>query len=278
MPRSGSGSASARSSSAATIASIGAARGGRCRRRAAGVRGRSSRRRRRSRRGSRAASRWQTIARSASSWSGVGSIRPARRSWPSPRLLRGRLGLALARSWRALAVLGGGVAQVVVVEARAGEVGRSSRAGSSPSSARARWRTTSSMNTRVDDPDAGGEVGAAVEHVGVAAVGGAVAQRGVDAQLERARAGLRRRARRARVELVGRAAEHAGGLRAARGGEVRAGARRAASAASSRAPSSIRTAYTRLVLDDGAVHEGAEVAQRRVVQLAGGDPRRRRPR
>ena len=91
MPRSGSGSCErALEFGVDDRVDRPAARGGRSRRRGAGVRGRSSRRRRRSRRGSRAASRWQTIARSASSWAGVGSIRPARRSWPRPRLVRDR--------------------------------------------------------------------------------------------------------------------------------------------------------------------------------------------
>ena len=78
-----------------------------------------------------------------------------------PEVAGGRLGVAGALGGAALAVVLGGVAQVLVVEAGAGEVallagGRRCRRRSSC------WRTVSSMKTRVDDPDAGGEVRAAV--------------------------------------------------------------------------------------------------------------------
>src|SRR5919199_6573981 len=48
------------------------------------------------------------------------------------------------------------------------------------------------MKTGVDDPDAGGEVLAAVERPRIAALGGAVAERAINAQLEGAAASGRR--------------------------------------------------------------------------------------
>ena len=99
------------------------------------------------------------------------------------------------------------------------------------------------MNTRVDDPDAGGEVGAAVVHVGVAAGAGALAQRAVDAQLA-ARASWRvaASASSSRSSLSGAQPRTPAACAPVGGGELGAGARRAASAASSSAPSSMRTA------------------------------------
>ena len=105
-------------------------------------------------------------------------------SWPSARLL------AVASAWRArsaarrCAVLLGGVAQLLVVEARAAEVGL--LAGGLAVGVGELLADGVEHEHRVDDPDAGGEVLAAVEHPAVASVGGAVAQRCVDAQLERA--------------------------------------------------------------------------------------------
>ena len=118
----------------------GGVRGGRCRRRAAGALGRSSRRRRRSARGWCWPSRRQTISRSALSWSWVGSVSAARMSWPRPRLL------AVASAWRArsagaaLPVVFGGVAQLVVVEARAGEVRLLARGSRAVRLVVERWR------------------------------------------------------------------------------------------------------------------------------------------
>jgi hypothetical protein len=93
----------------------------------------------------------------------------------------------------------------------------------------------------VDDPDAGGEVLAALEDPSVASVGGAVAQRPVDAQLERAALGAGRERVEFGVELLGLAAERGGGLGVAPGGEVVARVS-ICSAPSSRTPSSILTA------------------------------------
>jgi hypothetical protein len=75
------------------------------------------------------------------------------------------------------------------------------------------------------------------------------------------------------VELVGRAAERAGGL-AARGlGEVRAREGEVRVRVEQRAVVDAHGIH-RFVLDNGAVHERAGVAQRGVVQLAGRDPAR----
>jgi hypothetical protein len=73
------------------------------------------------------------------------------------------------------------------------------------------------------------------------------------------------------VELVGRAAEHARGLPAAGFGQVRARERELRMRVE---PGAVVDAHgiRALVLDERAVHEGAEVAQRGVVQVAGRDP------
>ena len=137
-------------------------------------------------------------------------------SWPSERLL------AVASAWRARsaarrsAVLFGGVAHLVVVEARAAEVGL--LAGGLAVGVGELLADGVDHEHRVDDPDAGGEVLAAVEHPAVAAVGGAVAQRRVDAQLERAAAGAGGERVELGVELVGLAAERGGGFGVALGG------------------------------------------------------------
>ena len=94
----------------------------------------------------------------------------------------------------------------------------------------------------VDDPDAGGEVLAAVVDEGVAAVAGAVADLAGDADLERPGPGARGERVELAVELA--RARSRGSPRSAAGrGSVRwARAWSICSAASSRAPSSIRTA------------------------------------
>ena len=129
--RSGSGSSRERRNSVSTIASI--ARGswralsptGRWRWR----RGRASRRRRRSRRGSRGPGGGRRPARNASRCSGEGSIRPARRSWPS----RGWC----ARPRRAVAVARAGAR----ARRRRRRAGRARRARRSPSRARGSRRS-----------------------------------------------------------------------------------------------------------------------------------------
>ena len=182
----------------------------------------------------------------------------------------GRLGVAGAFGGAPLAVLLGGVAQLVVVEARAAEVGL--LAGGLAVGVGELLADGVEHEHRVDDPDAGGEVLAALEHPAVAAVGGAVAQRPVDAQLERAAAGAGGERVELGVELLGLAAERGGGLGVALGAEVVARVLDLLGAVEQDAvvdPDGVDA----LVLDDGAVDEAAEVAQRLVVQLAGGHAR-----
>ena len=144
MPRSGSGSSSARSSSASTIASIAigswralSPRGVGVRVRPAGAVGEQV--------AVLAASSRQTIARSASSFAGEGS-QPGAQVVAEPEVRAHGLGLALALLVAALALVGRGLAQVGGVESGAGEVGRVGRAVSSACSPIA-WRTASSMKT-----------------------------------------------------------------------------------------------------------------------------------
>ena len=127
----------------------------------------------------------------------------------------------------------------------------------------------------VDDPDAGGEVGSAVVDVGVAAGAGAVAQLGRDVQLERPAAGAGGEGVELGVELVGLAAEDRRGLPLAGGGEVGAGVFDLLAAVQERAVVDADGVGV-LVFDDGAVHEGAEVADGAVVQVGGGDAARDR--
>ena len=121
-----------------------------------------------------------------------------------------RLDLAGAGVGALRAVLLAGRAQLGVVEAGAGEVALLARdrvvAGFELLADRVEHEHG------VDDPDAGGEVGAALVHVGVAAGAGALAQRAVDAQLARRRPGAGGERVELSVELVGRAAEDAGEL------------------------------------------------------------------
>src|SRR3954451_856738 len=118
---------------------------------------------------------------------------------PGAEVAGDRLGVAGAVGGATLAVVLGGGAQVVVVEARAGEV---------PLVARRRPVIVGELlagdvehEDGVDDPDAGGEVPAAVKGPGVTAVGGAIAQRAVNAELERVAAGARGQGVEFRVEL-----------------------------------------------------------------------------
>jgi hypothetical protein len=118
------------------------------------------------------------MPRSASSWAGEGSISPALRSWPEPEVGSHGVGDALWLLVAAFALGLGGVAQVGGVQARAGEVRRVGR-GLCVDLVGEGLADGVEHEDRVDDPDAGGEVGAALVHVGVAAGAGAVAQRAV---------------------------------------------------------------------------------------------------
>ena len=122
----------------------------------------------------------------------------------------GGVGVAGARGLAAFMVVGGRLAQVGVVEAGAGEVG-----------VLARGRSVGLVEVvvdevehedGVDDPDAGGEVPAAVVHVGVVAGAGAVADLAGDPQLQRGSACSVGERVELGVELVGLAAEQADGL------------------------------------------------------------------
>ena len=127
----------------------------------------------------------------------------------------------------------------------------------------------------VDDPDPGGEVAPAVVDIGVAAVAGAVAHVAGDAKLQRSRLCAGGERVELCVDALGRAAEDARDLVLAVGVEVLAGVRDLLCGVEHRAvvdPHRVRV----LVLDDGAVHERAEVLQRLVVQVGAGDPLRDR--
>ena len=214
------------------------------------------------------ASRWQTICLRACSWPAVGSISPARMSCPSPRFAgsprRGVHGLLLARG-----VLGGGVAELGVVDTGAGE--ERLLAGGLCVAGRVRRVEGEVDHERgVDDPDAGGEVLAAVVHERVAPGAGAVADLGGDPELQRPGPGARGERVELGVELVGLAPSMprvAGG----RLGEVGAGVLDLLGGVEHRAVVDPHRVGV-LVLDHGAVHERAEVAVRLVVQVAAGDP------
>jgi hypothetical protein len=130
------------------------------------------------------------------------------------------------------------------------------------------------MNAGVDDPDPGGEVASAVVHERVPAVAGAVAHIAGDAELERLALGAGGERVELRVEPLELAAQDRGELAlAVVGREVGAGVLDLLCGVEHRAvvdPHGVRV----LVLDDGAVHERAEVLQGFVVQVGGGDPLR----
>jgi len=107
-------------------------------------------------------------------------------------------------------------------------------------------------------------------HVGVAAGARPGAQRGIDSQRCLGSLGGRLQRVELLVEFVGRAPEHRGGLATRRLGEVVARVRELGVRVQAGAvvdPDRVDG----LVFDDGAVHEGAGVAQRGVVQLRAGD-------
>ena len=110
-------------------------------------------------------------------------------------------------------------------------------------------------------------------HERVAAVAGAVAHLAGDAELERPALGAGGERVELGVEPLELAAEDRGELALAVGGEVGAGVLDLLCGVEHRAvvdPHGVGV----LVLDDGAVHERAEVLQRLVVQVGAGDPLR----
>ena len=115
----------------------------------------------------------------------------------------------------------------------------------------------------------------ALVHERVAAVAGAVADIAGDAELERPALGAGGERVELGVEPLELAAQDRGDLALAVGGEVGAGVLDLLGGVEQRAvvdPHGVRV----LVLDDGAVHERAEVLQRLVVQVGAGDPLRDR--
>jgi len=122
----------------------------------------------------------------------------------------------------------------------------------------------------VDDPDGVGEVLAALVDVGVASGAGAVAGFGGDGDLERLGLGAGGEGVEFGVEFAGFACEDPGELLSLAGGEVRAGVLDVVGGVEQGAvvdPDGVGV----VVFDEGAVHEAAEVAQRLVVQVGGGD-------
>ena len=188
---------------------------------------------------------------------------------PEAEVAAGRLGVAGAGLCPALLVLGGGVTQLVVVEARAGKVRLLPRG-------RAFVVLEVLVDEvdhehRVDHPDAGGEVPPSVMREGVTAVAGAVADLGGDAELGGPRPGAGGECVELAIEPVGLAAQDRRELPPSVVVQVRAGVVDPLGGVEQGAvvdPDGVGV----LVLDDGAVHERAEVAQRLVVQVAGGDP------
>ena len=108
-------------------------------------------------------------------------------------------------------------------------------------------------------------------HERVSAVAGAVAHIAGDAELERPALGAGGERVELGVEPLELAAQDRGDLALAVGGQVGAGVLDLLCGVEHRAvvdPHGVRV----LVLDDGAVHERAEVLQRLVVQVGAGDP------
>jgi hypothetical protein len=184
-------------------------------------------------------------------------------------LLRSRLGLPRAGSRASLLVLGVGLAQIGVVEARAGEVGLLAR-----HFAVAFLELLShevEHEHRVDDPDPGGEVRASLVDVGVAAVASAVAGLAGDPDLQRPRLRAGGKSVELAVEPSGLAAEDARELLAPGLGELLACPLDLLGTVEERAvidPDGVGV----LVLDDRAVDERPHVLERVVVEVVGRDP------
>ena len=188
---------------------------------------------------------------------------------PEPEIAARGFGVARPRLGAALLVLGGGVAQLVIVDPGAGEVGLLSR--------RRRVAVAELLldevehERGVDDPDPGGEVAPAVMDKGVAAVAGAAAHLAGDANLQRSRVCAGGERVELCVDALGRAAEDARDLVLAVRTEVLAGVRNLFCGVEHGAvvdPDRVGV----LVLDDGAVHERSEVLERLLVQVGAGDP------
>ena len=102
---------------------------------------------------------------------------------PEPEIAAGRLGVPGPSLRPALLVLGGRVAELVVVDAGAGEVRLLARRCGLDFAELLVYEVEHEGG--VDDPDPGGEVLSALVHERVAAVAGAVAHIAGDAELER---------------------------------------------------------------------------------------------
>ena len=159
---------------------------------------------------------------------------------PEPEVAAGRLGVAGARLGSALLVFGGGVAELGVVDPRAGEVGL--LAGRRGLAVVEVLVDEVDHEGGVDDPDAGGEVPPAVVDERVAAVAGPVAHLGGDPHLERPSLGARGERVQLAVELVDLAAEDRRDLPTSRVVEVWAGVVDLLGGVEHGAPSSMRTA------------------------------------
>ena len=219
------------------------------------------------------------MSRSARSWVSVGWISPARMSCPRPRLLRVASACRARARARRLLVLG--------VRRRAARRRRGVRRRSRPPRAPGRasvsascaWSTRSSMKAGSTTQIASGEVRPAVVDVRVPAVAGAVAGLAGDAApsalASSARAASVSSSRSSLPELA--AEERRRAARCPAFGEVPTCLLDLFGAVEEGAvvdPDGVGV----LVLDDGAVHEGAHVLERLVVQIVGRDPRSRRPR
>ena len=197
-------------------------------------------------------------------------------SCPSPRLLLVASARRCARGGALLAVVGGGGAQVGVVQACAGEVALLAGGLVAVVGLHA-LADDVEHEQRVDDPDRRGRSrgrGRTSTRSGRWRRGRAVSA-STWSLSARVRA-LRGERVELAVELVrrrsraGSAACGAGG-----GGELRAGALELLGGVEQRAVVDPHGVH-RLVLDDGAVHERAEVDERALVQLGLSDARRRR--
>ena len=186
-----------------------------------------------------------------------------------PEIAAGRLGVSGPSVRPALLVLCRRVAELVVVDAGAGEVRLLAR--------RCRLDFAELLvyevehEGGVDDPDPGGEVASALVDECVSTVAGAVAYIGGDVELECPALGAGGERVELGVEPLELTAQDGGELAMAVGGEVGAGVLDLLCGVEHRAVVDSHGVRV-LVFDDGAMDERAEVPQRLVVQVAGRDP------
>ena len=200
------------------------------------------------------------IALSACSWPGVGSMSPARRSWPSPRLL------LVASAWRRRCALRRSRSSCPA--ARSSSSSRAAPAKNA--SSRAGWSfswlascswTRSMMNRGLTTQMPSAKSCPRCVDVGEASGAGAVAGLRGDLELERLGLGAGGERVELAVDLVRFAGEDLRELFAVGGGEVRAGALDVLGGVEHGAVVDADGVGV-LVFDDRAVHERAEVPQR----------------